>query len=97
MPIYEYRCRKCGNEFELIQKLSDPPPEGCPKCEGEVEKLISAPSFQLKGSGWYLTDYAGKGSSPSSGEGKSESSKSSDSSSSGKSDGGTGTKGETKS
>jgi len=60
MPLYEYRCRQCGHQFELIQKFSDPPPERCEKCGGGVEKLLSAPGLQFKGSGWYITDYARK-------------------------------------
>jgi len=63
MPIYEYRCRKCG-EFEVTQRITEPPLARCPTCRGKVTKLISNTSFQLKGSGWYVTDYArnqGKG------------------------------------
>ncbi len=60
MPIYEYRCTKCGHEFEEIQKFSDKPIKKCPKCSGKVEKLISQSSFVLKGTGWYQTDYADK-------------------------------------
>lgn len=60
MPLYEYRCRACGRRFELIRKFSDPPLTACPTCGGEVEKLISSPAFQFKGSGWYATDYARK-------------------------------------
>ena len=61
MPLYEYECNKCGNRFERIQKFSDPPITACPKCEGEVRKLLSSPAIQFKGSGWYITDYAKKG------------------------------------
>ena len=57
MPIYEYRCTKCG-DFEQTQRISDPPLARCPKCRRKVQRLISATSFQLKGSGWYVTDYA---------------------------------------
>ena len=61
MPLYEYECRVCGNRFEQIQKFSDPPVEVCPKCgERAVEKLLSSPAIQFKGSGWYITDYARK-------------------------------------
>lgn len=60
MPIYEYKCSKCGEVFETLQKFSDPPVERCKFCGGGVERLISSSSFQLKGSGWYLTDYARK-------------------------------------
>ncbi|MCK6553433.1 zinc ribbon domain-containing protein [Candidatus Binatia bacterium] len=59
MPIYEYACKKCG-EFETMQKITDPPLTRCPTCSGRVNKLISNTSFQLKGSGWYVTDYARK-------------------------------------
>ncbi len=60
MPIYEYRCIKCGHQFEVIQKLSDSPLKTCPSCKGRLTKLISQTSFQLKGSGWYVSDYARK-------------------------------------
>ncbi len=60
MPIYEYRCSKCGEVFEAFQKINDQPLTQCKFCHGRVEKLISHSSFQLKGSGWYLTDYAKK-------------------------------------
>jgi putative FmdB family regulatory protein len=59
MPIYEYLCKKCG-EFELMQRITDDPLTRCPTCRGKVTKLISNTSFQLKGSGWYVTDYARK-------------------------------------
>ncbi len=61
MPIYEYECEKCGNRFEMIRKFSDPPLETCPKCGGPVHKMQSAPAFQFKGTGWYVTDYAKSG------------------------------------
>ena len=60
MPLYEYECEACGHRFERIQKFSDTPLEQCPKCGGAVHKLQSAPAFQFKGSGWYITDYARK-------------------------------------
>ena len=60
MPIYEYRCSKCGEIFEAFQKISDKPLSHCKFCNAQVERLISQSSFQLKGSGWYLTDYARK-------------------------------------
>src|SRR4030095_10236633 len=60
MPIYEYHCSKCG-DFETMQKMSDKPLTQCPTCRRKVTKLISNTSFQLKGSGWYVTDYARKG------------------------------------
>ena len=62
MPIYEYRCQDCNHEFERMQKFSDPPVSACPACEGAVQKLISRSAFHLKGSGWYVTDYARNGS-----------------------------------
>ena len=62
MPLYEYRCRKCGTTVEKIQKFSDPILRICKKCGGELERLVSAPAFQFKGSGWYVTDYAKKSS-----------------------------------
>jgi putative FmdB family regulatory protein len=65
MPLYEYECDACSERFELIQKFSDGPPEACPKCgKGPVQRLVSSPAFQFKGSGWYITDYARKGTSP---------------------------------
>jgi putative FmdB family regulatory protein len=63
VPIYEYQCSKCGEVFEAFQKITDEPLSKCKFCNSRVEKLISHSSFQLKGSGWYLTDYA-KGASP---------------------------------
>ena len=59
MPLYEYHCPKCGR-FELIQKFSDAPITTCPTCGRDVQKLLSAPAIQFKGSGWYVTDYARK-------------------------------------
>ncbi len=61
MPIYEYRCDKCG-DFEVTQRITEDPLKKCPTCRRKVRKLISNTSFQLKGSGWYITDYARKGS-----------------------------------
>jgi putative FmdB family regulatory protein len=59
MPIYEYVCEKCGNHIELMQKVGDAPPQKCAKCKkGKMEKIFSRTSFQLKGSGWYASDYA---------------------------------------
>ncbi|HEV2843587.1 MAG TPA: FmdB family zinc ribbon protein [Thermoanaerobaculia bacterium] len=60
MPIYEYECRSCGKRTELLQRMDDAPLAACPQCGGEVKKLVSAPAVQFKGSGWYVTDYAGK-------------------------------------
>jgi putative FmdB family regulatory protein len=60
MPIYEYRCASCGHELEALQKLSDAPLAECPAChKPELKKLLSAAGFQLKGSGWYVTDFRG--------------------------------------
>ena len=59
MPIYEYRCEKCG-DFEVTQRITEDPLKKCPTCKRKVRKLISNTSFQLKGSGWYVTDYARK-------------------------------------
>lgn len=73
MPIYEYECRKCGT-FEATQRMTDNPLRRCPTCKGKVTKLLSAPSFQFKGSGWYVTDYGSKGKGGGSSESKSESS-----------------------
>ncbi|MDD5306788.1 MAG: zinc ribbon domain-containing protein [Deltaproteobacteria bacterium] len=61
MPIYEYRCGACGHEFEIMQKMSDGPVRKCEACgKLKVKRLVSQTSFVLKGSGWYVTDYAGK-------------------------------------
>ncbi len=64
MPIFEYECIECGEHTEHLQLSSDAVMAECPKCGGEVKKLMSAPAFQFKGSGWYVTDYAGKGKAP---------------------------------
>jgi putative FmdB family regulatory protein len=89
VPLYEYECPKCGT-FELIRKFSDAPVTECPTCGRPVQKLASAPAFHLKGTGWYATDYAKKGSGESgskAGKAKSEEAKSGESKSSeGKSD-----------
>ena len=88
MPLYEYKCEACGNLFEKIVKFSDPPLEACPKCGGKVEKLVSSPAIQFKGTGWYITDYAKKSSSDGS-SGKQSADKPTDASpDSGKSDSG---------
>ncbi len=60
MPIYEYECTHCGTIDEVIQKFSDKPLTKCKHCSGKLHKLISHSSFHLKGTGWYVTDYAGK-------------------------------------
>lgn len=62
MPIYEFRCKKCQDQIEVFQKLSDKPPTRCRKCGGRMEKQFSRTSVQFKGEGWYVTDYARKGS-----------------------------------
>ena len=59
MPLYEYECSACGHRFERIRKFSDPPVDVCPHCgEPKVQKLLSSPAIQFKGTGWYITDYA---------------------------------------
>jgi putative FmdB family regulatory protein len=63
MPIYEYRCQDCSQEFERMQRFSDPPVDTCPQCSGPVQRLISRSAFHLKGGGWYATDYGRNGSS----------------------------------
>ena len=86
MPLYEYECDSCGNRFEKIQKFSDPLVDICPKCGKSVHKLASSPAIQFKGSGFYITDYAKKESTPAGktggGKDKDSSSGSSESSSS---------------
>lgn len=75
MPIYEYRCTKCGHTFEAIQKMSDAPLESCETCSGRLEKLFSRTSFQLAGGGWYSSGYsksAGSGDSGSDSKASSE-------------------------
>jgi putative FmdB family regulatory protein len=106
LPIYEYKCEGCGETFEVIQKFADEPVTIHEKCGGHVHKLMSAPAFQFKGTGWYVTDYAkgnasgppkhdaGKNESAKTDSGKTESGKSD---SAGDSGGKTETKTETKS
>ena len=74
LPLYEYRCKQCGHQFEKIQSFSAPEEKECPVCHGEVERLISAPAIQFKGAGWYVNDYAAKGSKTASKSGDSGSS-----------------------
>src|SRR6185369_16346112 len=88
MPVYEYRCQKCG-DLEITQRITDKPLAKCPTCKSKVKKLISNTSFQLKGTGWYITDYARKG--------ENGDSKKSDSKSEGKSETKSESKSETKS
>jgi putative FmdB family regulatory protein len=65
MPIYEYRCSACGKELEALQKVSEPPLIDCPACgKPSLQKQLSAAGFQLKGSGWYATDFKGSGKKP---------------------------------
>lgn len=76
MPLYEYQCKQCRQRMEKIQSFSAAPEKICPKCGGELERLISAPAIQFKGAGWYVNDYArsgGKAKSEESGDGKGES------------------------
>ncbi len=63
MPIYEYKCQRCG-DFEVTQRITEKPLSRCPTCKGKVKKLISNTSFQLKGTGWYITDYGRKDKTP---------------------------------
>ncbi|MDH4257606.1 MAG: zinc ribbon domain-containing protein [Candidatus Aminicenantes bacterium] len=60
MPLYEYKCRQCASVFEFLQKFSDPPLKECPKCGGPLKKVLSPPTLQFKGSGFYITDYSRK-------------------------------------
>ena len=70
MPIYEYRCSECGFEKDALQKMSDPPLVDCPNCgKPALVKLVSAAGFQLKGSGWYVTDFKSSGTKPAAGKG----------------------------
>ena len=68
MPLYEYKCLKCGRNTEKIESLSGPHLKKCPHCGGKVESVLSAPAIQFKGAGWYVTDYGGKKSSASDGD-----------------------------
>ena len=75
MPIYEYQCDNCGHKLEVMQRMSDDPLRICPSCSNEsLRKLISAAGFQLKGTGWYVTDFRDKGAKPPSKSGEGESS-----------------------
>ncbi len=60
MPLYEYQCQSCGYRTEVMQRFSEPPLATCTECGGDFKKLLSAPAFQFKGDGWYVTDYARK-------------------------------------
>jgi putative FmdB family regulatory protein len=68
MPLYEYRCDSCDDTVEVLQKFSDEPLKICGKCGGRLERLISPPGLQFKGSGWYITDYARAGKSDNGGQ-----------------------------
>jgi putative FmdB family regulatory protein len=96
VPLYEYKCKKCGHRFERIQTYSAADPTECPVCQGEVERMISAPNAHFKGSGFYSTDYGAK---PPASSGKSDGNSSSDNSSAtsdkGASDKGSSTKSDT--
>ncbi len=61
MPVYEYECTACKKQFEIVQKITDDPVATCPECTGALKKMISNTSFVLKGTGWYVTDYARNG------------------------------------
>ena len=76
MPLYEYKCRKCGHRFEKIESFSASTTKKCPKCGGVAERMVAAPAIQFKGSGWYVTDYAGKGAAKAGGESSESGSKS---------------------
>ncbi|MGB8260319.1 MAG: FmdB family zinc ribbon protein [Terracidiphilus sp.] len=64
MPLYAYRCTECGHRFEKIQSFSAEPEQECPACKGVLERPLTAPALQFKGSGWYVNDYGGKSSAP---------------------------------
>jgi putative FmdB family regulatory protein len=70
VPLYEYKCAKCGHRFEKIESVSASFRKKCPECGGKAERMLAAPAIQFKGSGWYVTDYAGKNSDGASKEGK---------------------------
>ena len=64
MPLYPYRCTQCGHQFEKIQHFNSTPLTECPKCKGELVRPLTSPALQFKGTGWYVTDYAGKNAAP---------------------------------
>ena len=76
MPIYEYQCADCSRRIERLQRMDDPPPGACESCGGLMQRQISAPAFQFKGTGWYVTDYADR-TGPAGDDGSSSSGKSS--------------------
>jgi len=92
LPLYEYECPRDGT-FELVRKFSDPPLKACPTCGGPIEKLVSAPAIQFKGSGWYITDYARKSTGGEAAGNKDAGSKDAGSKDAGKKDGGSTDKG----
>lgn len=96
MPLYEYQCESCGSVFEVRQKFSDEPLKVHEGCGGAVQRLLSAPALQFKGSGWYITDYARSNSSASNGSGKNDSSKTDSTKSETKSDTSSASKTDTK-
>jgi putative FmdB family regulatory protein len=69
LPLYEYKCAKCGHRFEKIESFSAPEVKKCPKCGGKAERQVSPSALQFKGSGWYVNDYGGKGAAGKSGDG----------------------------
>lgn len=91
LPLYAYRCTECGHKFEKIQNFSAEPESVCPKCEGVLERPLTAPRLNFKGAGWYVNDYASKSSSPG-GDSSSESTSKSDSKSDSKTNSGSGAK-----
>ena len=95
MPLYEYQCEN-GHRFEKILKFSDPPITTCPTCGASVQKLMSSPAIQFKGSGWYITDYAKKDSTAAGKSGDGEKSEKTSSSTESKSESKTETKTESK-
>jgi putative FmdB family regulatory protein len=72
LPLYEYKCAKCGHRFEKIESVNASETKKCPKCGARAERMASAPAIQFKGSGWYVTDYAGRGSAAAPNEGSGE-------------------------
>ncbi len=68
MPLYEYKCQKCGHRFEKIESMNASTTKKCPKCGATAERMLAAPAIQFKGTGWYVTDYAGKNSAKNAGE-----------------------------
>jgi putative FmdB family regulatory protein len=74
LPLYEYKCVKCGHRFEKIESVNASETKKCPKCGARAERMASAPAIQFKGSGWYVTDYAGKNAAPAPSDGSGDSS-----------------------